>query len=252
MRTAQVVPLLAALSCLLVVTQWTVYSSVATGTRHPSATTYFKPGMSVPMGDDGEFLAGSAELNDITKHSAGSAELNHVTRNSAGSAELNGVTRTSHVGLCVGIAVDDPCMVEHVSPPEIITPMTPFPVRQLPSQDTHTCQDADTRCGEWASRRPTSECVSNPGYMRKSCAKSCGACASSRPRTDLYLINTSTLLVGVEPCGTIALLRPHALRREDFSYTMPRPASPGGGHGGGGSEAWAAYILQNSTQHVHL
>jgi hypothetical protein len=40
--------------------------------------------------------------------------------------------------------------------------------------------------------------------------------------------------------------------RTRFSYTMPRPASPGGGHGGGGSEAWAAYILQNSTQHVHL
>ncbi|EOD31865.1 hypothetical protein EMIHUDRAFT_456179 [Emiliania huxleyi CCMP1516] len=81
------------------------------------------------------------------------------------------------------------------------------------------CEDTDARCGEWASRRPTSECESNPGFMHRACRHSCRMCGGSGG-DGLRRFNTSSFAVGLEPRGTIGLLRPHAIGG-DFSYTMP-------------------------------
>jgi len=39
-----------------------------------------------------------------------------------------------------------------------------------------TCQDKASRCQEWAA---ANECVRNPNFMRKQCAKSCDACEAA-------------------------------------------------------------------------
>jgi hypothetical protein len=78
----------------------------------------------------------------------------------AGAKDLKNIHKNRRKAECISVGLDENDSIFHC-------------LKSPPTYSFPDCVDDDHRCAGWAKQ---GECNTNPGYMNKSCKKSCNVC----------------------------------------------------------------------------